>query len=210
MKELNLPVGFHCETDFIGVELCRVAREHGFEVPYEIAVLGQCDYRVARCSIPPLSSFPLGGNIGYRMMDLLDRCLNRDQAIPLKTLLPAPPIKWRESTGGGDCSLGYIQRAHQYIDEHSCEGIRVSDVAALMSVAPKTLTKGFQRAMGCTPGEAIRHARLQYAKNYLASTDMSVADISGLCGYNQQSKFSKFFKRETEMTPLEYRDRFGK
>ncbi len=79
----------------------------------------------------------------------------------------------------------------------------------MVSVSPQMLNAKFIEALGCTPGHAIRHARLEHAKQYLAASDNTIADVAGLCGYSEQSKFSNFFKRQTGMTPMQFRKAKG-
>lgn len=71
-----------------------------------------------------------------------------------------------------------------------------------------TLNHKYRVAFGITPGQAIRNERTNYAKHYLAETDHSISEVAGLCGYSNQSKFSNFFKRETGITPMQYRKQY--
>lgn len=206
LGSLRLPAGVWCENDYIGLHVCQTARALGLEIPTDLAVLGMFDYRIARTCVPPLSSIPQPGQaIGYEAMRLLDRKLMGGISIPAVTCLPSPPISWRESTGGGQAALDYLQRARQLIHQHAAERISVARIAALVRTSQKNLTIRFAQAFGRTPGEEIRRARTTRAKHYLATTHSSVAEIAGLCGYDEQSKFTKFFKRETGLTPLVYR-----
>ena len=47
--------------------------------------------------------------------------------------------------------------------------------------------------------------RIEESKRLLANTDYSVIDISVAAGFEDQSYFSKVFKKYTGLTPKQYR-----
>ena len=47
--------------------------------------------------------------------------------------------------------------------------------------------------------------RIENAQHLLETTDRSILDISGSCGYNNISNFNRAFRRVTGKTPREYR-----
>lgn len=208
LEKLNFPAGMHCVDDYIGMYIARIAQEMGILVPEQLALTGEPDYRVARCCRPRLSSFPLGHGVSYQAMRILDHHLAEGAEIPLQSPMPPPPIIWRESSGGGEASTGYLQRARQLIHELACSGVTVGEVAKEAGATPKTLNQKYRTAFGITPGQAIRKERTSYAKHYLAETNNSISEVAGLCGYSSQSKFSNFFKRETGITPMQYRKQY--
>ncbi len=208
LSTLDFPVGIHCLTDYVALHISRTALEMGIIVPDQLALTGSPDYRIARCCHPRLSSFPLGHGISQQAMRIIDRHLTAGKNIPMCTSIPPPPIIWRESTGGGHASAAYIQRARRLIHELACSSVTVPEIAARSGATSKTLNLKFREIYGITPGEMLRLERINYAKNYLAETSQTVSDVASLCGYNQQSKFSNFFKRETGMTPMQYRKQY--
>jgi len=48
-------------------------------------------------------------------------------------------------------------------------------------------------------------ARLEYAKYLLQSSKLSVAEVSGLCGYDNDTHFMRQFKKHVGATPKKYR-----
>ncbi len=210
LGELTLPAGVWCEEDYMGFHVCEQSRELGLRIPEDVAVLGLGDLRIARCCTPPLSSIPQPGKvIGYEAMRVLDGLLSGNLTQPKRVVLPPPAVVCRESTGGGEAAVGYVQRARQIIAEHACDGITVAEICRMTAVSKQTLTSRFHEALGHTPGEEIRRVRLDHAKRYLLTTDLSIAHIAGLCGYNEQNKFGNFFKRQTGATPSRFRRQRG-
>ena len=54
----------------------------------------------------------------------------------------------------------------------------------------------------------IQHPRVERAKALLESTLMSFDEIVERCGYHDSASFRKLFKRDTSLTPADYRERF--
>lgn len=61
------------------------------------------------------------------------------------------------------------------------------------------------RTKGCTLHEYIRQAKVNKAIEYLASTEMSIAQIAEKCGFCDSSHFSNIFKSVTGYRPTKYR-----
>ena len=59
--------------------------------------------------------------------------------------------------------------------------------------------------MGKPPNEYIIELRLQFAKNMLSGTNMSIKQISEHIGYNDPYFFSRLFKKHIGISPQEYR-----
>ena len=86
-----------------------------------------------------------------------------------------------------------------------CEGLTVEQLLERLALSQKTLNKRFAAVYGETPGAAIRRVRTERAKQWLATTDLSVARIATMCGFAEPSNFNLFFNRETGRTPTAYR-----
>ena len=56
-----------------------------------------------------------------------------------------------------------------------------------------------------TIGEYLTHLRIEKAKSLLMHTDISNASIASRTGINSQQYFCRLFKKETGMSPQEYR-----
>lgn len=48
-------------------------------------------------------------------------------------------------------------------------------------------------------------ARIQYAKHWLRTTEMSIHSLAAFCGYDNELHFMRQFKKQTNMTPSQYR-----
>jgi len=63
----------------------------------------------------------------------------------------------------------------------------------------------FHKYLGITPMEYVQKIRISHARELLVSTSTSMAEIAQQVGFTDQSQLGKIFKRETSMTPLQYR-----
>jgi len=68
-----------------------------------------------------------------------------------------------------------------------------------------TLKKVFKEIYGLTINEYRTKAHLQLAKNLLVSSNLSITEIAGLCGYVNASKFSEIFKKNEGQLPKDWR-----
>jgi AraC-like DNA-binding protein len=81
----------------------------------------------------------------------------------------------------------------------------VSDYASKLAVSPKHLSKIIKHESGKNPSDFIDEMLLMEVKCMLRYTDLSVAEISYQLEFADPSHLTKFFKKHTEMTPLQYR-----
>ena len=93
----------------------------------------------------------------------------------------------------------------QYIREHACDGINVSDVLRAVPLSRRVLEQRFQRLLGHTPREEILQVRLGRVKQLLAETDLPLYLIAERTGFEHVEYLSVLFKRETGRTPSAFR-----
>ncbi|WP_406432165.1 AraC family transcriptional regulator [Streptomyces sp. NBC_00631] len=96
-----------------------------------------------------------------------------------------------------------------WVIDHLAEGaIRVGDLAAAHSVAPRTVHRAFA-STGDTPGSVIRKHRLAAARDDLVNTNSSIAAIAHRWGFCDASHFGREFRRDFSVSPGDYRDAHG-
>ncbi len=77
-------------------------------------------------------------------------------------------------------------------------------VALIMGLSGRTLERRL-RHEGLSFRSVMDEARLQYARELLASPDARLSEIALLLGYSEQSAFSRAFRRWTGSSPARYR-----
>ena len=99
----------------------------------------------------------------------------------------------------------YIDHAMSYIDSYYATDISVDKMASALHISPSHLRFLFANEFGYSPQEAIIKKRISVAKSLLRSDNPpSIQKIAQMCGYSDQSAFTKRFKNEVGMSPSEY------
>ncbi len=98
-----------------------------------------------------------------------------------------------------------VQNVRRIINSNLEKEISIEELASKVNLNRTTLQKVFKEIYGLTVNEYRTKARLQLAKNLLASTELSITEIAGRCGYANASKFSEVFKRNEGVLPKDWR-----
>lgn len=101
-----------------------------------------------------------------------------------------------------------IASIHEYLMNHYKEEIDLDKLAELVSLAKGSLCRLFKSEMGTTIFEYLNKIKVDYACNLLMDEDLSIVDVSFDSGFNNLSHFNKQFKKQTKLTPSEYRKQF--
>ena len=102
-----------------------------------------------------------------------------------------------------------IERARRWLNARLDQPWAMADLAAHCHTSQRTLLRRFQEAVGKSPVQYVQQLRVERAKALLETTRLSLDDITARCGYEDVSSFSKIFKRWAQVTPKDYRRRFG-
>jgi two-component system, response regulator YesN len=103
-----------------------------------------------------------------------------------------------------------MQKALKHINAHYTEEITLDDVAGAVFLSPTYFSKLFSEEMGCRFTAYLNKIRIEKSKLLLKSSDIALVDIAGLVGYEDQSYFTKVFKRVTGVSPGKYRESGGR
>lgn len=80
-----------------------------------------------------------------------------------------------------------------------------ADLASAVNMSERSLNRKLKALTGETPKQMLRSVRLQHSSKLLRETDMSVSEISYVCGFGDTSYFARIFKAHFSKTPLEYK-----
>jgi AraC-like DNA-binding protein len=100
------------------------------------------------------------------------------------------------------------QRALRFINEHCEEDLGRDTVAEAAGVSPQRLTRLVQTYAGRGFNDLINRARIDRAKELL-DQGRSALDVALEVGFADASYFTKIFRKQTGMTPSDYRKRSG-
>lgn len=82
----------------------------------------------------------------------------------------------------------------------------LSRMYELCQRTPGHLNRAFRQYLGTTPTAYINNLKLQYARNLLITTKLSIIEISLEAGFENLSHFYHLFKKNFNVTPLAFRE----
>ena len=91
------------------------------------------------------------------------------------------------------------------MDLHYTENITLEELAEAINISPIYLHRLFNKVMGQSPYHYLLGKKMNLAKRLLLTTDKSLAEIAYEAGFSSQSYFGAVFRKEEEVTPLQYR-----
>jgi transcriptional regulator GlxA family with amidase domain len=100
------------------------------------------------------------------------------------------------------------EKITRFLEKELHNQISVSRLAAHCGTSERSLLRHFRSHYGVSPLGYIQHLRVERAKALLEATQLSFDEVVGRCGYSDVPSFRKLFKRETSLTPADYRERF--
>lgn len=99
-----------------------------------------------------------------------------------------------------------IDQVVRYMEEHfNNPEISMTAIADSFELSTTRFSLSFKERKGMPPLEYLTLLRVEHAKDLLASTDMTIRDISIQVGYYDSGSFIRRFKQVTGETPLQYR-----
>lgn len=99
-----------------------------------------------------------------------------------------------------ECAL-----AKRYIDANYSKNITLDLLADITHINKFYLAHSFAECMGQSPISYLTAKRLSASKELLVSSNRSIAQVASSTGFSSQSYFSQIFRKETGMTPQQYR-----
>ena len=85
------------------------------------------------------------------------------------------------------------------------DDIDMEHIAAVLSLSRKQLRSRVMAITGLTPVAYVLQVRLNYAKRMIMSEDTSLTTIAQKCGFQNLSHFSKAFKQQFKVSPMQFR-----
>ncbi len=102
-----------------------------------------------------------------------------------------------------------IARCQTWIADHYHEPNPVTALVRLSGLAERSFKRRFQNATGMSPLEYVHTLRIEEAKQMLEAGEDPVEAIAQEVGYGDAAFFSRLFRRKVNLSPVQYRKRFG-
>lgn len=98
-----------------------------------------------------------------------------------------------------------FKKVTRYVQENLSNKLMLKDLALVAGMSPNYFHRVFTKTMGITPNEFILSQRMNRARELLATTANTIANISFECGFENIAYFSYVFKRFSGITPSAFR-----
>ncbi|MNC36171.1 HTH-type transcriptional activator Btr [compost metagenome] len=96
-----------------------------------------------------------------------------------------------------------------YIFNHLYEDISLSRLAEIAGLNASYLSQLFKKETGLAVSDYIQRERIEEAKRLMELPGITLSDIAIRLHFNDQSYFTKVFKKYTGKTPRQYRQEKG-
>lgn len=103
-----------------------------------------------------------------------------------------------------------IYKAIEFIKKNYMQKLSLEEVAAHVYLSASYFSKIFKEEMKVNFNTYLNNFRIEMSKKLLLDDSISLVDVSSIVGFEDQSYFSKVFKKVTDISPGKYRESRGK
>jgi len=93
-----------------------------------------------------------------------------------------------------------------YIREHLTDKLSLDQAAEQVYLSKSYFCRIIKEELGCTFTEYVNRIRVERSKTLLRTTSLSIAEIACAVGFDDQSYFTRIFKKQLGMAPGKYRE----
>lgn len=208
LKQLPKPVAILASCDIFACYLINVAKEAGFSIPDEIAILGvNNDNAICNICDPPLSSIAFNfKKAGYDAAKLLDKMISGHETMQGQCIEIQPThVETRGSTDVYAIDDPAIVQAMKYITENGNTPLQVDAIANHVCMSKRLLQLRFHDLIGKSVHDEIVQAHFEIAKAMLIETNLPIDEIAAHSGFHYTSNMRRAFIKITGMLPQKYR-----
>jgi len=103
--------------------------------------------------------------------------------------------------------LRQLRLAKDAMDRDWAEPLDLDAVSAHAGYSRYHFVRAFKAVYGQTPGQYLSRRRIERAEEMLRSANLTVTEICTLVGFSSLGTFSARFKKQTGLSPTEYRNK---
>jgi len=207
LAKQTTPLGLFSQLDAMSLHIIQTCGELGLRVPHDVGIVSNDNIpTICLKTSPTLSSIEADNEqVGYRAAELLDRLISGEAEPAEPIWIPPRTLRVRGSSDAFVCEDTIVSEAMRFIADHAKQAISVEDVARAAKTSKRTLVRRFNEYLGRSVRSEIRRLRTETIKRVLIDEDASLSVVARECGFATTSHFSEYFRKETRMTPGEFR-----
>jgi AraC family transcriptional regulator len=106
----------------------------------------------------------------------------------------------------GGLSSRRLKLVLEYIEDTLGQPIRLRELAALAGIGARHFERAFRQSTGSSPHAYVTDRRLHWARDLLINRpELAIEQIALRLGFSSSSHFSSAFRRQTGLTPTDFR-----
>jgi LacI family transcriptional regulator len=206
---LPRPCGVFTCCDVWGRVVARYARSAGLRVPEDLSFIG-VDNDTLECELisPPLTSVSVPWrSMGESAAELARRALAGRSIVGQRIVIEPLDVVARRSSDTLAVDDVLVKAAVDWIQAHADQRVTVPMVAAGVKTTRQRLERRFRALLGRTVMHEVRRTHVEAAKRLLTTTQLTLPAIASQSGFTTAALLNEAFRRETGVSPGEYRRR---
>ena len=195
---LQKPAAVMAACDTTALEIIETCKRAKLAIPGQISVLGvDNDELLCEFGNPTISSvLPRHDTVGEMAVTALYKMFRQTKSSkPRVTICDKQTVVERESTAPLSPATHLITSALDFIRQNATKPITTDDVVRHLGVSRSLAALRFREYQGETIREVILRTRLDEVKKRLATTQLSVTKVAGVCGFTDIPHLQVIFKR---------------
>lgn len=108
--------------------------------------------------------------------------------------------------GRNSKNAAFAGRFAIFLEQHYSEDISLDDIAEIFRLTPAYCSAMIKEYTGNSFSRSLIAVRVTKAKQLLADKDLKIYEIAVMTGFRDVKYFNRVFKKETGLTPIEYRN----
>jgi AraC family transcriptional regulator len=94
-----------------------------------------------------------------------------------------------------------LARIRDYVEAHLGDRLTLTEIAAVACLSPYHLSRSFKLTTGIGLHQYVVRRRIERARHLLVRTELPLAEIAGIVGFDSQASFTARFRREIGVSP---------
>lgn len=171
-----------------------------------------CERVLAECGLTLGQVAEIGKSqeISYHFEDIFSEFRKRRHSFDFSVTLKAQylllhigrALNVEDSDGGSP-----IEKSLKFIHTNIKRSFTVKELADMEFLSTSRYREVFREATGLSPLEYVLRQRIHLACELIEQGDLSLSQVSELCGFTDRLYFQRVFKKKMSVTPGEYRAR---